>query len=105
MSLLKKVKKVVPERDTQIMVFQEYSATLPDETTARWRSVVEAWEADSTQPNPFRLKRPVVTEAAIKRQLNAADTLELKEGRAVVLHDKLSASGVVIMGLEIEEQQ
>ncbi|EIW53788.1 uncharacterized protein TRAVEDRAFT_134057, partial [Trametes versicolor FP-101664 SS1] len=105
MTLLKKMKKAVPERDTQIIAFQEYNSAFAPATTEQWRLAVEAWEADSTKPNPFLLKRPVITQASIKRQIAEADAQQLKDGTAAALHEKLSASGVVIAGLEIEEHQ
>ena len=35
-----------------------YHASLPVESTSQWYAAVKAWEADSTQPNPFLVSRP-----------------------------------------------
>ena len=48
---------------------------------------------------------PAITQAAIKRQLAEEDAAALKAGTATVLHEKCSASGMVISGIELEEQQ
>lgn len=41
----------------------------------------------------------------MKLQLTEEDALALNEGRATSLHEKLSESGVVITGIELEDQQ
>ncbi len=119
---MKKIKKAVPERDAQVLAFQEYTSALPEETTERWRVAVENWERDPTKPNPFYLNRPgmrssphvcfpylhlhaVITQAAIKLQISEADARELQDGKAAALHEKLSAGGVVMVGIEIEDHQ
>ena len=48
---------------------------------------------------------PAITQAAIKRQLMEEDAAALQAGTAVVLHEKISASGMVIAGLELEDSQ
>ncbi len=48
---------------------------------------------------------PAITQAAVKLQLTEEDALALNEGRATSLHEKLSESGVVITGIELEDQQ
>ena len=57
-TFLARIKKAVPERNSQVKAFEQYDAALPHEATTRWRHMVEAWEADRSQPNPFQLKRP-----------------------------------------------
>ncbi|RDX44783.1 hypothetical protein OH76DRAFT_1538039 [Lentinus brumalis] len=103
--LLNKIKKGVPERNDQVCAFRDYSESLPADVVAAWRTSVEAWEADRTQPNPFFIKRPAITQAAIKRQLTEEDAEALQAGNAIVLHDKFSASGMIIAGVELEELQ
>lgn len=122
MSLLKKIKKAVPERDAQLLAFQEYTSALPKEAVERWRVAVENWERDPTKPNPFYLNRPgmrtssyvcclylyicaVITEAAMKLQISEADARALQNGTGGALHEKLSAGGVVMVGIEIEDHQ
>lgn len=46
-----------------------------------------------------------ITQAAVKRQLSEEDAVALNEGTATALHEKLSESGVVITGIELEDQQ
>ncbi|TFK88753.1 hypothetical protein K466DRAFT_488291 [Polyporus arcularius HHB13444] len=103
--LLNAIKKAVPERNAQAASFRQYDKALPASSTAVWKEVVEAWEADSSNPNPFFIKRPSITQAAIKKQMAAEDAAALKAGTASVLHEKCSASGIVISGIELEEHQ
>ncbi|KAI0684985.1 hypothetical protein C8T65DRAFT_712842 [Cerioporus squamosus] len=103
--LLNAIKKAVPERNAQVASFHQYHKALPASSTAVWKETVEAWEADSSKPNPFFIKRPMITQAAIKKQMAAEDAEALKAGTAMVLHEKCSASGMVISGIELEEHQ
>ncbi|TFK78062.1 hypothetical protein K466DRAFT_446088, partial [Polyporus arcularius HHB13444] len=103
--LLNKIKKGVPERNAQVCAFRDYTESLPVDAVAEWRTAVETWEADRSQPNPFFIKRPAITQAAIKRQLSEEDADALKAGTAVVLHDKFSAGSMIIVGVELEELQ
>ncbi|KAI0712134.1 hypothetical protein C8Q76DRAFT_693826 [Earliella scabrosa] len=104
-TFLARIKKAVPERNTQLLAFEQYNAALPEDATMRWRQMTEAWEADRSQPNPFELKRPAVTQAAIKRQMMEEDAAMLQAGTAVMVHEKISASGMIISGLELEDSQ
>ncbi|RDX43071.1 hypothetical protein OH76DRAFT_1458528 [Lentinus brumalis] len=104
-TLLKRIKKAVVQRNEQATAFAQYTASLPADATARWRAAVEAWEADGSQPNPFLIKRPTITQAAIKRQLAEEDANALKAGTAEVMHEKCSASGMLIAAIELEETQ
>ncbi|RPD56066.1 hypothetical protein L226DRAFT_546322 [Lentinus tigrinus ALCF2SS1-7] len=104
-TLLKRIKKAVVERNEQVTAFDQFTSTLPSEAMSRWRQAVEAWEADRSQPNPFLLKRLAITQAAIKRQLAEEDAAALKAGTAELMHDKCSASGMIISGIELEDTQ
>ncbi|RPD55075.1 hypothetical protein L227DRAFT_615722 [Lentinus tigrinus ALCF2SS1-6] len=104
-TLLKRIKKAVIERNEQVTAFHQFNATLPSEATLSWRQAVEAWEGDRSQPNPFLLQRPTITQAAIKRQLAEEDAAALKAGTAELMHDKCSAAGMIIAGIELEDTQ
>ncbi len=52
------MKLAVPQRNEHVSAFKQYNDALPAEHTALWTEQVEAWEADSTQPNPFLVTRP-----------------------------------------------
>ncbi len=41
----------------------------------------------------------------MKLRITEADAKELQEGTTAALHEKLSAAGVVMAGLEIEDHQ
>ncbi|KAL1948716.1 hypothetical protein VTO73DRAFT_10522 [Trametes versicolor] len=104
-ALLGKVKNAVSEREAHVNAFEEYTASLPGDAAEVWENDVTAWEADRSCPNPFLIKRPNITQAAVKRQLSEEDALALNEGRTTALHEKLSESGVVIAGIELQDQQ
>ena len=58
-SILRKIKEAVHKRNDHQYEFEELSQLLKDkfpEQFALWVQQVEAWEADSLQPNPFEVK-------------------------------------------------
>ncbi|KAI0750098.1 hypothetical protein C8Q80DRAFT_1219017 [Daedaleopsis nitida] len=104
-SLLTRIKKAVPERNAQVIAFQQYHAVLPADATSRWKLMVETWENNRSQSNPYLVKRPAITQAAIKRQLAEEDAEAHKAGTAVVLHDRFTASNMIVAGMELEDAQ
>lgn len=52
-TLLHKIKDAVPKCNDQIWAFDEVTASIPPESVAEWTTMVECWEADNTQVNPF----------------------------------------------------
>ena len=56
---MRKIKEAVPKRNDHRYEFEELSQSLKDkfpEQFALWVQQVEAWEADSSQSNPFEVK-------------------------------------------------
>ena len=33
----------------------EMTSTIPEETIARWEEMIQLWEADKSQPNPYEV--------------------------------------------------
>lgn len=40
-------------REEHLEAFKHFAATLPADLVAEWTAAVQAWELDSTKPNPF----------------------------------------------------
>lgn len=51
--LLKKIKSAIPELIERTTDFLEFERNIPPEEIASWKSQVERWENDITNPNPF----------------------------------------------------
>jgi len=54
---MKKIQDAVPMRNDQILAFQSFQATIPDELVAQWSAAMELWEKDSNAPNPFKVEK------------------------------------------------
>ncbi|KAI0655655.1 hypothetical protein C8Q70DRAFT_1047143 [Cubamyces menziesii] len=104
-SLLDRIKIAVRERSTHVAAYEEYSQALPADQLAAWKKSVEAWEADSTQPNPFSTTKSHVTQATVRLQLSQEDSAALQSGAAAVLHEDFSSSTMITAGLDLEDQQ
>ncbi|KAF7342850.1 CxC2 domain-containing protein [Mycena sanguinolenta] len=68
-----------------------------------WKRIVEEYEADNTQKNPYSLKISGLTEAEVKLQFATEEEEEAKKGFPA-LHE-VSRSGFITAGLELEDQQ
>ena len=44
-------------RNDQILAFQAFEETIPEELVAQWRAAVELWENNSNAPNPFKVEK------------------------------------------------
>ena len=58
LSLLRRLKAAVPERNEHVNAFQELTGSLPKESLTEWKASVEAWEQDGTKKNPFEFRGP-----------------------------------------------
>ena len=54
---MKKIQDAVPMRNDQILTFQSFQATIPDELVSQWSAAVELWEKDSNALNPFKAEK------------------------------------------------
>ncbi|KAF8874887.1 hypothetical protein CPB84DRAFT_1853471 [Gymnopilus junonius] len=74
--LLRQIKEAILELEEKLRIHEEFTHNLSEEDVAEWMMMVEAWENDHLKPNPFEVM--------------------LKE---------VSASQLITMGLELENQQ
>jgi len=57
-SLLRKIKIAIPERDLHVRDFEDFNQTLSHERLNEvnaWKLSIERWEEDRSQPNPFEI--------------------------------------------------
>ncbi|KAG1794813.1 uncharacterized protein HD556DRAFT_1474044, partial [Suillus plorans] len=107
-TMLHKIKNAFPERENHREAFEDLNDGLRGEYGAaleQWREQVEAWEYDSTQPNPFERKAETVTMASVRLELAREDEIDLQTGTCLALHEDCTPSILISTGLELEEQQ
>ncbi|KAI0685039.1 hypothetical protein C8T65DRAFT_712813 [Cerioporus squamosus] len=89
-SLLTRIKVAVVERAKHVNVFEKFTLSLPADSVSQWKEMVELWEeSPKTAPNPYEYRR----------------TRELPQQLATAVHNYYSASTIIVVGMEIEDQQ
>ncbi|KAK0470911.1 hypothetical protein IW261DRAFT_1553650 [Armillaria novae-zelandiae] len=85
--------------------FERFTMTLPTDDVAKWTTMVEAWEADREQFNPFARIVTSKLEAAMRLQLarkDAQDELAGLEGDQLYV---TSPKDMIAQGVQIEASQ
>ncbi|KAF8425033.1 hypothetical protein L210DRAFT_3421490 [Boletus edulis BED1] len=103
--LSKKTKEAMKECTIHHAALTELETSIPTERLSVWRSEVMAWELDRKQPNPYAIRVEAPTTAKISLQLAEAEAAEQKAGPSSALHSDVSATQLIILGLDLEEQQ
>ncbi|KAK0472593.1 hypothetical protein IW261DRAFT_1424183 [Armillaria novae-zelandiae] len=104
-SLLQKIKDALPNAAEYKSRFEHFTKTLPSEEIAKWTVMVEAWEADTEEPNPFAQTMASKSEAAMCLQLahkDAQDELVGLNGDQLFV---TSPKDMVAQGVQIEASQ
>jgi hypothetical protein len=121
-SLLRKVKVAVVEAAEHKEAHELLTSSMPKEDVCEWTELVEAWESDINNVNPFTRKvtcekyyylvcsiltddEIALTQAAVRGKLADEERAEAARGDAVVVNDDISPSVFVNSGLELEESQ
>ncbi|KAF4611680.1 hypothetical protein D9613_003641 [Agrocybe pediades] len=105
-TFVRKSAEALSARTEHVEAFIEFDAALPVEDTMEWTKMVQAWEEDSTKPNPFELPRGYkVSENDVRLQLAQQDAADLAKGTSVAVHQDISPSVLVSHGLQLQELQ
>ncbi|KAG6904713.1 hypothetical protein DXG01_007735, partial [Tephrocybe rancida] len=99
----RKLTEAVARRTEQVEAFQVFDEALPVEDTTEWTCVVQAWEADGSQPNPFASTFEHITKNAVQLDLTKEDEAELREDLTAIIHDDVLPGQLIAQGLELED--
>ncbi|KAJ6528210.1 hypothetical protein B0H19DRAFT_1083730 [Mycena capillaripes] len=103
-ALRRKMVVAIAERDKQIAAFKIVSKTIDGDVKKTWRKMIEDWEADPSEPNPYTLTRKdCPTEAEVRLDVRK-DEDALTTGRKAPLHGR-SATAFLTAGIQIEDAQ
>ncbi|KAJ7300391.1 hypothetical protein DFH08DRAFT_725373, partial [Mycena albidolilacea] len=103
--LLERGKKAVTNMMTHRLELLEAEQGLPGDVVAAWTTEMELWEADSANPNPFRVADKPEGLFAIRGRLAAEATTAVAGDEADNIRGDLHAHEMIDMGLQLEEQQ
>ncbi|KAF5375506.1 hypothetical protein D9615_009182 [Tricholomella constricta] len=104
-SLLRKVKVAVAERSEQTFRYHQFEMGLEEAHVAPWRIELKLWLEDHCNPNPFESRYKALSQDGVRRELAKQDAADLTQGSAYVLHETVSASQLITLGIDLEEQQ
>ncbi|KAG1892033.1 hypothetical protein F4604DRAFT_1875514 [Suillus subluteus] len=103
--MLRKVKEASRRAKLHREELNELQQSIPAPSLAVWKSEIERWEEDNTQPNPFESRVIPMTQAAIRRQLAKKEAADLQAGVDVSLHADISPSVLIASGIDLQDQQ
>ncbi|TDL13658.1 hypothetical protein BD410DRAFT_735054 [Rickenella mellea] len=103
-TLRRKILAAVVELREQTELFEDFTARMEPNDVAEWTATVEAWEADTSQPNPYVAESKGISEASVRLQL-AQEEAEATEAEPNSAARHVTASAFLAEGLAIEEQQ
>ncbi|PPQ96620.1 hypothetical protein CVT26_010684 [Gymnopilus dilepis] len=103
--LLRQIKEAVLELEEKSRIHEEFTEGLPAEDVAAWTELLDAWEEDNSKLNPFEASLKALSQQSVRRQLAEEETKDLNDGTAFSMHEEISASQLVTLGLELENQQ
>ena len=111
------------ELDEKSRLHDEFTSGLSGHDVSVWTAALNAWEEDHSKENPFDVTMkctskvscssstsdvdslPALSQQAVRRQLAEEETAALKDGAAFNMHEDVSASQLITMGLDLENQQ
>lgn len=98
-----KVDDAIEMRAIHQEAFESFDKTLPKSITDQWGDMVTAWDADSTQPNPYVEPDQGTTTAAVKLELAEEEAADAARG--VIRSQDKSVSSFLCNALDLEEEQ
>jgi hypothetical protein len=120
-SFLRKIKEAVGEANDHKFRHHQFVLGLPEGSVKKWERELSAWEEDHSKPNPFEKRfksaqsilllygtdnsSPAITLDGVRKRLAVEEATQMAAGTAYVLHEEVSASQLITMGLDFEEQQ
>ncbi|KAG6829299.1 hypothetical protein H0H93_014534, partial [Arthromyces matolae] len=110
-TLMRKYKAGIRLRNVQTEAHRGFTASIGAAKTEEWESTCVKWETDNTYPrktpSPFVSDSIgsliAISEAEVRKELAEEERVRVVEG-GVTLHET-SASGFLVLGLELEDTQ
>ncbi|KJA23493.1 hypothetical protein HYPSUDRAFT_137710, partial [Hypholoma sublateritium FD-334 SS-4] len=104
-SLLRKIMAAAREMAEHTIGHQQLESTISERNLTEWTAAVEAWEEDTSQPNPFAVNSTGPTVAAVLRQLAEEERKQLEANRDMSLDDTVTPSVLIATGITLENEQ
>ncbi|KAG1889045.1 uncharacterized protein F5891DRAFT_1131886 [Suillus fuscotomentosus] len=107
--LRKMTEAVIAQKEHRLALWELESSINDSEvgaaSLAAWRTEIEAWEMDCSQPNPFQRRVGAMTQATVRLELAQRDANELEDRSAISLHAEVTCSVLISTGIDLEDAQ
>ncbi|KAI4517304.1 hypothetical protein K525DRAFT_153413, partial [Schizophyllum commune Loenen D] len=103
-TLLRRLVIALDEREVQIAAFKRVNKNVDKKLVSKWKKEVSDWRQDASGQSPFAMPEGQgVSEAEVRRMLDAEELEEAKKGRAGV--HTTSQTAFLSAGLQLENAQ
>ncbi|KAH7909277.1 hypothetical protein BJ138DRAFT_1115126 [Hygrophoropsis aurantiaca] len=102
-TLRNKLLVAVAERDRQQGALDEFNSAIDPKYQQEWTAMIEAWDQDKSQPNPYTGKKINITEAEVRANLAEEEKIAVAGGR--VHPHETTPSAFVALALTLEDSQ
>ncbi|KAJ2929114.1 hypothetical protein H1R20_g7980, partial [Candolleomyces eurysporus] len=103
MALAARAKDAIAWRQEQVESWLSFADTIPERQRQRWTTIVQAWEKDRTQFNPFGYEFEDISISSVRYDLALEEEESVKAGTASVVHKDVTPSEFILQGLGIED--
>ncbi|KAJ7018016.1 hypothetical protein C8F04DRAFT_1278419 [Mycena alexandri] len=100
--LKKRLLTAIPERNFQAESLATFTSNQM-EHVPQWKAAVEAFEADSTKPNPYEIPKSGASEHDVRLECAQEEAADQVAGIPAI--HNVSPSAFILAGLDLEEQQ
>ncbi|KAF5329091.1 hypothetical protein D9611_014283 [Ephemerocybe angulata] len=101
----RKITSFIPESVKHAALHREFTEACPAETITEWEERIQIYErSPSSEPNPYESGKVLLFDT-VRKTIAQEETDELAGGSGVSVDEEVSASQLITMGIEIEEQQ
>ncbi|KAI0688809.1 hypothetical protein C8Q76DRAFT_772031 [Earliella scabrosa] len=87
----------------QRKIYEDYSANFTPAVLGQWESMVDAWNADPDQPDPYEEPTTAISMASEKLRLGEEEAVEAAQGK--LPPHEVTPAVLLQVGLELEEAQ
>ncbi|KAF9472585.1 hypothetical protein BDN70DRAFT_909114 [Pholiota conissans] len=99
------IKEAVKEAADRTTSHEEFTNSLFEKDVHEWTKQLNAWEEDHCAFNPFEGTYKGISQKAIRLRLAEQEEADVVSGNAFIMHEEISASRLITLGLEYELQQ
>lgn len=104
-SLLRKLDTATSRVAEHVIAHQELEATLEPDKLTIWTTEMDAWEKDSSKPNPFVMSVDAPKQSSVRKALAEEEAQAIAHKKDFSLTNDISPSVLISRGIDLETEQ